>query len=160
MRTDRCGVFAFGIHDRVQVRNRGSRNGAVRVMAPSHLLPMGFLTKFFVGPLTSRDGTVCTNANPQQSCFWMTIICFDEPQTRSIFARSTVPATQPCPASFRRGRAVHAGRTRRSPSSCGCHAPASPTKGARNTRGGCLASDRRTTTGSGGPSVATANSTA
>jgi hypothetical protein len=38
--------------------------------------------------------------------------------------------------------------------------PASRMKCARNTRGGCLASDRRTTAGSGGPSIATANSTA
>ena len=33
---------------------------------------------------------VCTNANPPQSCFWVTISCFDGPQARSIFARSTV----------------------------------------------------------------------
>jgi hypothetical protein len=63
-------------------------------------------------------------------------------------------------SSFPRCPAARAGRTRHSPSSCGYRGPASRMKCARNTRGGCLASDRRTTAGSGGPSVATANSTA
>jgi hypothetical protein len=49
---------------------------------------------FFVGPLTTRDGTVCTNTKPPQSCFWVTIICFDKPQTRSTFNRSTVIPTR------------------------------------------------------------------
>ena len=36
--------------------------------------------KFFVGPLTTRVRDRCTKAKPPQSCFWMTIICFDAPQ--------------------------------------------------------------------------------
>ena len=46
-------------------------------------------------PMWGGDGTVCTIAKPPQSCFWMTIICFDGPQTRSICARSTVIPTRP-----------------------------------------------------------------
>jgi len=49
-----------------------------------------------------------------------------------------------------RSSLVHAGRTRHSPSSCGCRAPASPTKCGSSTRGVCLASDRRTTAAGNG----------
>ena len=57
-----------------------------RETGPSHF------QRFLLAPLTTHvgDGTGVYQRKPPQSCFWMTINCFDGPQTRSTFTRSTV----------------------------------------------------------------------
>jgi hypothetical protein len=40
-----------------------------------------------------RDGTVCTNSKPPQSCFWVTIICFYRPQCLSILSLCSLTLT-------------------------------------------------------------------
>ena len=62
---------------------------------------------------------------------------------RAVGGFSLMPSPgRVCRASFPHCPAAHAGRTRRSPSSCGYRGPASPMKCARSIVGECLASSK------------------